>query len=85
MQHGRGEDDADASLFGGMLRPDVSLQRGVIQHVEHVVFLHGSMFEHDHRLQGRVARALSQGIRDSAVIQDITHVVTQEIMKQTWK
>ena len=50
--------------------------------------IHGSMPEHDRRLQGtclsradhgRVAGALSHGIRDSAVTQDVTHVVTQEI------
>ena len=35
--------------------------------------IHGSMFEHDHRLQGRVARALSHGIRDSAVTQEEQH------------
>ena len=40
--------------------------------------IHGKMFEHDHRLQSRVARALSHWIRDSAVTQGLTHVVTQE-------
>ena len=48
------------------------------------------MSEHDRRLQGtclsraehgRVAGALSHGIRDSAVTQDVTHVVTQEIIE----
>ena len=40
--------------------------------------IHGRVFEHDHRLQGRVAGALSHWIRDSAAIQDITHVLTEE-------
>ena len=36
--------------------------------------IHGKMFEHDHRLQSRGARALSHWIRDSAVTQDIRHM-----------